>query len=67
MNPDAPASAQEATKERLLARITSKLETPENQGGGTINLLRKGFSIPGARRPFKLLAYPPQDQHSARR
>ncbi|GAA1747729.1 type I restriction endonuclease subunit R [Rothia terrae] len=64
VTPDASASTQAAAKERLLNRIASRLDTEEGNGGGTLNLLRKGFSIPGARRTFPMLAYPPQDNRN---
>lgn len=64
IKPDADPATRQAQEKRLLDRLVTKLSTPEEQGGGTLNVLRKGFSIPGARCPFQLLAYPPQDKRN---
>lgn len=64
IKPDADPATRQAQEKRLLDRIVTKLSAPEEQGGGTLNVLRKGFSIPGARRPFQLIAYPPQDKRN---
>lgn len=64
IKPDADPATRQAQEKRLLDRLVTKLSTPEEQGGGTLNVLRKGFSVPGARRPFQLIAYPPQDKRN---
>lgn len=64
IKPDTDPATRQAQEKRLLDRLVTKLSTPEEQGGGTLNVLRKGFSIPGARRPFQLIAYPPQDKRN---
>jgi type I restriction enzyme R subunit len=48
----------------LLDRVTKTLAQPESRGGGTLNVLRKGFEVVGARAPFKLLAMPPADDRN---
>lgn len=59
-------SADETAKaqERILDSLVRTLATPELQGGGTLNVLRKGFRVLGARRPFKVLQLPPQDNRN---
>ncbi|MFW0120086.1 type I restriction endonuclease subunit R [Rothia sp. P5764] len=64
VNPDEPASAQAAAQERIITALTKKLSLPEENGGGPLNTLRKGFRVLGARRDFKLLAPPPQDNRN---
>lgn len=64
IKPGTDPTTQQAQENRLLDRLVTKLSAPEEQGGGTLNVLRKGFSVPGARRPFQLLAYPPQDNRN---
>ncbi|GAA1754844.1 type I restriction endonuclease subunit R [Rothia terrae] len=61
IKPEADPATRQAQTNRLLDRLVTKLSDPEEHGGGTLNVLRKGFSVPGARRPFHLIAYPPQD------
>lgn len=48
---------------RILDRIASQLAQPEKDGGGVLNVLRKGFSVPGARQ-FKMLQMPPADDRN---
>ena len=62
----AGSSAAETAKaqERILDSLEKALITPEEQGGGTLNVLRKGFKVIGARRPFKILQLPPQDNRN---
>ena len=56
--------AARAKGERLiLDRLTSQLSQPERDGGGVLNVLRKGFLVPGARR-FKMLQMPPADDRN---
>lgn len=64
IKPDADPVTLQAQEKRLRDRLVTKLSTPEEQGEGILNVLRKGFSIPGTRRPFQLIAYPPQDKRN---
>ena len=55
----------EKGKRRILDRIANQLGQPEKDGGGVLNLLRNGFSVPGARR-FSMLQMPPGDDRNPR-
>ena len=63
-----PEGADDATRERgerrILDRVAKLLGTPESHGGGTLNLLRKGFALPGAKSRFSLLQMPPADDRN---
>ena len=52
-----PSAADPATRQkhvdRLLDRVVKVLSADEAHGGGTLNILRKGFDVVGARAPFK--------------
>ncbi|GEC99069.1 hypothetical protein KVA01_12240 [Kocuria varians] len=64
-----PPRGDEAEKtkgeRRILDRLTSQLSQPERDGGGVLNVLRKGFMVPGARR-FSMLQMPPADDRNPR-
>ena len=63
-----PSAADPATRQkhvdRLLDRVVKVLSADEAHGGGTLNVLRKGFDVVGARAPFKLLQMPPADDRN---
>ncbi|ROZ64288.1 type I restriction endonuclease subunit R [Kocuria soli] len=59
--PQGTEAQQEKGRRRILDRVVSRLSARESDGGGTLNVLRKGFSVPGARRPFDMVGFPPQD------
>lgn len=63
-----PSAAEPVTRQKkidaLLDRVAKTLTLPESRGGGTLNVLRKGFEVVGARAPFKLLAMPPTDDRN---
>src|SRR5438128_9681928 len=43
VNPKAPAAQQEQDFERLLRRLAESLSDSPEKGGGTLNVLRRGF------------------------
>lgn len=51
-------------RERILKRLADTLATDEQQGGGTLTVLRKGFDVVGAKR-FRMLQQPPADGRNA--
>jgi len=57
VHPDASEANQEKGRNRILDRVVRRLETPEAQGGGVLNTIRKGFDLPGAQR-FDLVQPP---------
>ncbi|MEV4900097.1 type I restriction endonuclease [Citricoccus sp. NPDC055426] len=62
-----PPNADDATRakgeRRILDRVVKQLEIGETQGGGTLNTLRKGFHLPGAKK-FNLMQMPPADHRN---
>ena len=62
-----PKGGSEAEKtkgeNRILDRVARVLGMPEEQGGGTLNVLKKGFDLPGARR-FSMVQMPPADNRN---
>ncbi|WP_312919579.1 type I restriction endonuclease, partial [Kocuria sp.] len=62
-----PEHGDDATRakgeRRILDRLASQLEQSEKAGGGTLNTLRRGFSVPGAQR-FSMLTAPPADDRN---
>ncbi|WIW69210.1 type I restriction endonuclease [Kocuria sp. ChxB] len=61
--PHGDDAARAKGERRILDRIASQLSQPERDGGGVLNVLRKGFLVPGARR-FKMLQMPPADDRN---
>ncbi|MGO1736493.1 MAG: type I restriction endonuclease subunit R [Leucobacter sp.] len=61
---DASAEARAKGEQRILNRVAKLLATDESHGGGTLNVLRKGFDLPGARSRFSLLQMPPADDRN---
>lgn len=61
--PHGDDAARAKGEHRILDRLTSQLAQPERDGGGVLNVLRKGFLVPGARR-FKMLQMPPADDRN---
>ena len=61
--PHGDDAARAKGERRVLDRLTSQLSQPERDGGGVLNVLRKGFLVPGARR-FKMLQMPPADDRN---
>lgn len=63
-----PAGATDAVqdkgKRRILDRLAKVLGTDEAHGGGTLNVLRKGFDVVGSRSAFKMLQMPPADDRN---
>ena len=57
VKPDATDAQQHKAKEALLDRVVKVLNNPLNAGGGTLNLLRKGFSTGAAK--FKMAEFKP--------
>lgn len=49
IKPDASVTAQKTSENQLLDRIVKVLDTPLESGGGTLNVLRKGFSLVNAK------------------
>lgn len=43
VKPEATGPEQEAARSKLLEALRKQLDTPMSQGGGTLNVLRKGF------------------------
>ena len=43
VKPNATSQEQEAARAKLLEALRKQLDTPMSQGGGTLNVLRKGF------------------------
>ncbi|WP_367403979.1 type I restriction endonuclease subunit R [Kocuria marina] len=58
-------AARAKGERRILDRLASQLEQLEKAGGGTLNTLRRGFSVPGAHR-FSMLTAPPADDRNPR-
>lgn len=58
-------AARAKGERRILDRLASQLEQSEKAGGGTLNTLRRGFSVPGAQR-FSMLTAPPADNRNPR-
>jgi type I restriction enzyme R subunit len=50
-------------RERILKRLADSLEADEQQGGGTLTVLRKGFDVVGAKR-FRMVQHPPADDRN---
>ena len=63
--PHGDEAARAKGERRILDRLTSQLAQPERDGGGVLNVLRKGFMVPGARR-FSMLQMPPADDRNPR-
>ncbi|MDK7741341.1 type I restriction endonuclease subunit R [Helcobacillus massiliensis] len=63
---DLTGDARKKAEEKILDRLVRVLAMPEAHGGGTLNVLRKGFSYPGARRPFTMMQMPPADDRNPR-
>ncbi|MEO9248025.1 type I restriction endonuclease [Citricoccus nitrophenolicus] len=61
--PAADPTTRAKGEKRILDRVVRQLETAEAQGGGTLNTLRKGFHLPGAKK-FSLLQMPPADSRN---
>lgn len=61
--PHGDDAARGKGERRILDRLASQLGQPERDGGGVLNVLRKGFLVPGARR-FKMLQMPPADDRN---
>ena len=61
--PHGDDAARAKGERRILDRLSSQLSQPERDGGGVLNVLRKGFLVPGARR-FKMLQMPPADDRN---
>ncbi|MCC5672759.1 type I restriction endonuclease subunit R [Kocuria rhizophila] len=61
--PHGDDAARAKGERRILDRLASQLGQPERDGGGVLNVLRKGFLVPGARR-FKMLQMPPADDRN---
>ncbi|WP_145001402.1 type I restriction endonuclease subunit R [Kocuria rhizophila] len=61
--PHGDDAARAKGERRILDRLASQLSQPERDGGGVLNVLRKGFLVPGARR-FKMLQMPPADDRN---
>ncbi|MFD5213923.1 type I restriction endonuclease subunit R [Microbacterium sp. NPDC058345] len=59
------ASGEDAKgRARILDRLAASLAADEkNQNGGTLNVIRKGFDVVGARR-FRMLQHPPADDRN---
>ena len=57
VKPDASEALQNKAKEALLDRVVKVLNAPLTSGGGTLNLLRKGFSTGAAK--FKMAEFKP--------
>lgn len=54
----------EQGRTRVLDRLTASLSADEKEhNGGTLNVLRKGFDVVGARR-FRMLQHPPADNRN---
>lgn len=63
--PHGDDAARATGERRILDRLTSQLSQPERDGGGVLNVLRKGFMVAGARR-FSMLQMPPADDRNPR-
>lgn len=65
-----PKGASEAARDkgikRILDRVAAVLGSDEKQGGGTLNVLRQGFDVVGARKRFSLFQFPPADDKNPR-
>lgn len=48
---------------RILKRLADSLAADEQQGGGTLTVLRKGFDVVGAKR-FRMVQHPPADDRN---
>lgn len=57
--------AREKAEARILDRLVKVLATDEAHGGGTLNVLRKGFDLAGLRHAFKTLQMPPADDRNS--
>lgn len=55
--PAEPGEAQEKGQRKILDRVAKQLAVTEEQGGGTLNVLRNGVDVIGARR-FQLMQNP---------
>ncbi|WP_246955771.1 type I restriction endonuclease [Brachybacterium sp. Marseille-Q7125] len=64
--PDASPEVRAKGEKQILDRLERVLAMPEAQGGGTLNVLRKGFQVIGARRPFSMMQMPPADDRNPR-
>lgn len=62
---DGPEAAVVKGKKRILDRVAKKLASEEKHGGGTLNVLRGGVDVVGAKR-FSLLQKPPADDKNPR-
>ncbi|WP_010533766.1 type I restriction endonuclease subunit R [Brachybacterium squillarum] len=62
--PDLNGEAREKAEARILDRLVKVLAMDESHGGGTLNVLRKGFDLAGLRHGFKTLQMPPADDRN---
>jgi len=58
-----PAQAQEKAKTALVQRLAKSLDQPLSQGGGALNVLRKGFKDGAAK--FEMCQFKPADNLNA--
>ncbi|MGN6606009.1 MAG: type I restriction endonuclease subunit R [Jatrophihabitans sp.] len=63
VKPGASETAQRQAREQLLDRIVKVLDTPLDNGGGTLNLLRNGFKQVSAR--FSMCEFKPVTTNNA--
>ncbi len=49
IKPDSTSTAQTSSENQLLDRLVKVLDAPLESGGGTLNVLRKGFSVVNAK------------------
>ncbi|MGB3731321.1 type I restriction endonuclease subunit R [Microbacterium sp.] len=64
VKPSASASEQEKAKQQLLDRLVKTLDLPLDAGGGTLNVLRRGFKKTPA--TFRMCAFKPATTLNAR-
>ncbi|BAC16860.1 type I restriction enzyme HsdR protein N-terminal domain protein [Corynebacterium efficiens YS-314] len=62
---DAPEAAMAKGQNRILDRVAKKLAAEEKHGGGTLNVLRQGVDVVGAKK-FSLLQMPPANDKNPR-
>ncbi|RSZ61247.1 type I restriction endonuclease subunit R [Corynebacterium hylobatis] len=62
---DAPEAAVVKGRNRILDRVAKKLSAEEKHGGGTLNVLRNGVDVVGAKK-FSLLQMPPANDKNPR-
>lgn len=62
---DGPEAAIAKGQNRILDRVAKKLAAEEKHGGGTLNVLRNGIDVVGAKK-FSLLQMPPANDRNPR-